>query len=95
MKRKPTKITREAIGRECTIRLDGCLTGPCCLCHIRQIDISGGGLKAPDILGAWGCLNCHEKVDVSERGNIETQYRFREAVAITQNTLIKEGKITW
>jgi hypothetical protein len=88
-----SKLTREAIGRDCTIRLDGCGTGPCCLCHIRQIGISGMGIKAPDFMGAWGCANCHEIVDVSGRGDVEVQLRFREAVAETQYILHKEGKL--
>ena len=77
------------------IRLDGCLTYPAVLCHWRQIDISGGGMKAPDIMGAWGCASCHTKVDATERGNDEVQLDFARAVFRTQKTLIDEGKITW
>ena len=88
-------LTREAIGRECEIRLDGCTTGPCCLCHVRQSGISGAGLKAPDLLGAWGCASCHDKADSTERGNTDTQLRFYQAVIATQNTLFREGKIQW
>lgn len=88
-----TDLRREAIGRQCQIRLDGCLSEPCCLCHWRQSGISGMGLKAYDQIGAWGRASCHDKVDQSERGNVETQLDFARAVFRTQAILIKEGKI--
>jgi hypothetical protein len=25
--------------------------------------ITGAGLKAPDLLGAWSCSSCHDEVD--------------------------------
>lgn len=88
-------LRNEAAERECQIRLDGCQTYPAVLCHLRQVDISGGGMKAPDLLGAWGCASCHNKVDVTERGNMQTQFDFMQAIFRTQNILIKEGKVTW
>jgi hypothetical protein len=87
-------LRREAIGRECQIRLPGCTTEPCCLCHFRQMGLSGMGMKPPDQIGAWGCSSCHEKVDSSGRGDIQTQLDFARAVFRTQNILIREGKIT-
>lgn len=93
--RHSTDLRRQAIGRECEIRLPGCQTEPCCLCHFRLIDVSGGGMKSPDPIGAWGCAACHEKVDVTFRGDPEVQLDFAKAVFRTQNQLIKEGKITW
>lgn len=90
-----TNLRREAIDRMCTIRLAGCKGAPCCLAHIRQSGISGMGKKAPDLLGAWACSSCHEKVDVKERGNLETQLDFYKAMAATINQLIKEGIVKW
>lgn len=90
-----TNLRREAIDRTCQIRLEGCTGSPCCLCHWRQIGISGGGLKSPDILGAWGCASCHDKVDSSERGNDETQMDFARGVMRTIYQLWKEGKVKW
>lgn len=87
---KRTNLRREAIGRECQIRLEGCTTAPCCVCHWRQIGISGLGLKSPDIFGAFGCASCHDKVDRSERGNVETQLDFARAVFRTQAILLAE-----
>jgi hypothetical protein len=89
-----TDLRREAIGRECMIRLEGCNTAPCCLAHWRQMGISGGGMKSPDIIGAWACDSCHTKVDSTERGNRDTQLDFARGVFRTQAQLIKEGKIT-
>ena len=86
-------LRREAIDRQCQIRLDGCQTAPCCLCHFRIIGISGMGMKSPDLFGAWGCASCHEKVDTSMRHDTETQLDFARAVFRTQAILLKEGKI--
>lgn len=86
-------LRRQAIDRECQIRLEGCQGSPCCLCHWRQIDISGLGLKSPDWLGAWGCSACHAKVDHARRGDTATQLDFARAVFRTLNILWKEGRI--
>lgn len=86
-------LRREAIDRECQIRLSGCQSGPCCLCHWRQIGISGGGLKAPDFIGAWGCASCHDLVDRIERESAEVQLDFARAIFRTQHQLWKEEKI--
>jgi hypothetical protein len=88
-------LRRAAIGRTCQIRLDGCTSEPCCVCHWRQIGISGGGMKSPDLIGAWGCAYCHEKVDTSERHVMETQLDFARGVFRTQAILISEGVVTW
>lgn len=89
----PVDLRREAIGRECQIRLPGCQTEPCCLAHWRQMGISGAGLKCPDQIGAWSCGPCHTKVDTEERGNIEVQLDFARAIFATQAKLIDEEKI--
>lgn len=88
-----TKLRREAIDRDCQIRLDGCTTGPCCLAHFRLIGISGMGMKSPDVIGAWACHNCHGIVDTDK--SAEVQLDFAKAVFRTQAALIKEGKITY
>lgn len=88
-------LRREAAGRECQIRLQHCQGGPCVLCHWRQIDISGMGIKSPDFLGAWGCAACHAAVDSAKRGDIATQLDFARAVFRTQYQLFKEGKLPW
>jgi hypothetical protein len=62
---------------------------------VRQSGISGMGMKAPDIFGAWGCASCHWKVDSEERDNVQTQLDFYRAVIRTQAILLKEEKISW
>lgn len=88
-----TDLRRLAIGRECQIRLPGCRSEPCCLCHWRQTGISGLGLKSPDVLGAWGCHWCHEQVDRISRHDPLVQLDFARGVFRTQAILIAEGVI--
>ena len=88
-----SRVRRLAIGRECQIRLPGCLTEPCCLCHFRLIGISGMGIKSPDFLGAWGCAFCHDQVDRVMRDDLQTQFDFALAVFRTQNILYHEERL--
>lgn len=88
-------LRREAIDRECQIRLPGCVSGPCCLAHWRQSGISGLGMKAPDAIGAWACHPCHSRVDSSQRDDESVQLDFARAVFRTQAILIAEEKIQW
>ena len=90
-----TDLRRQAIDRECQIRLAGCTGGPCCLAHWRQSGISGIGLKSPDLLGAWSCDSCHQQVDMAARGDAEVQLDFAKAVFRTQAQLINEGIVKW
>lgn len=83
-------LRRDAIDRECQIRLEGCTTAPCCLAHFRLIGISGMGLKPPNEIGAWSCHHCHTIVDTDK--SPEVQLDFAHGVFRTQNQLIKEGK---
>ena len=39
------------------------------LAHIRMPGISGMGLKADDLLGAWACSSCHDAID--RRSNMD------------------------
>jgi hypothetical protein len=36
------------------------------LCHVRIVGVSGMGMKAPDLLGAYGCSACHAYVDSNQ-----------------------------
>jgi len=88
-------LRREAIGRTCQIRLEGCNSEPCCVCHWRQSGISGGSLKVPDFMGAWGCASCHDKVDHAGRHDFELRLDFAKAIFRTQTILFDEGKLPW
>lgn len=66
-KPKTTKARQAARGRPCLIRLPGCAPGPdnetVVLCHYSLAGISGGSLKSPDNIAAFGCHHCHGVVD--------------------------------
>lgn len=62
-----TDLTKLAKGERCLIRSPLCTPVPenrtTVPCHYRQIGVSGAGLKSPDVLIAWGCMQCHDLVD--------------------------------
>jgi hypothetical protein len=72
-----SKLTREARGRECQIRLSCCNHNPetTVLAHYRLAGTCGVGMKPNDPQGAWSCSACHDEIDRRTR------------------ILIKEGKI--
>lgn len=64
------------------------------LCHVRMIGISGMGLKAPDVLGAHGCAECHAVVDGQRKSEYTKDQRrlmLLEGMVRTQYWLISEG----
>jgi hypothetical protein len=61
------------------------------LCHLRMSGISGMGLKANDILAAWGCSACHSYVDTH---GIDGRTALLEGMARTQARLIEMGLLT-
>lgn len=60
------------------------------LCHLRMSGISGMGLKANDLLGAWGCSACHHYVDTH---GIDGRTALLEGMARTQARLIEAGLV--
>lgn len=62
-----SKITESARGEECLIRIPGiCLytTETVVWCHANGSAAGKGiGMKAHDLLGAYGCANCHDAYD--------------------------------
>jgi hypothetical protein len=93
---KPTKITKSARGKDCTIRIPGvCNFDNSTVVHCHK-NGGGMGMKANDILGARGCSKCHSAVD----GAIKTEFSHDELLAMfyegifrTQLQLIDEGLI--
>lgn len=93
-----SKLTKEAKGRECQVRL------PCCnhnsettvLAHYRLAGTCGVGMKPNDLQGAWACSSCHDEIDRRTRifENEFIRLAHAEGVMRTQNILIKERKIT-
>lgn len=91
------KYTKSANGRECQIRSPFCTghTEGVVLCHLRMMNISGYGLKAPSQLAAFGCQPCHDFVDGRADKTTYTYDERRlyllEGMARTQAIWIKEG----
>lgn len=64
------------------------------LAHLRLAGVTGIGMKAPDIMGAWCCARCHE-VTEQQKGDDSIQRAFLEGVMRTQDRLIAEGIVKW
>jgi hypothetical protein len=92
-------LRKEARGRECQVRLPGvCNFNPetTVLAHIRMSGISGMGIKAPNILGAWCCAACHSVADRQQKTDLDPDFVrmcFYEGVFRTIAKLIEEGKV--
>ena len=87
-------LRKLARGRICQVRLPCICNGDpatTVLAHVRITGISGMGLKAPDLLGAWACSACHEWCDTHHDDS--TKAAFYEGVLRTQAALIKEGEL--
>lgn len=89
-----------AEGKECQVRIPGvCCGDPATtvLAHLRMAGITGGGQKAPDLLGAHACAKCHDEVDRRTR-TVEREFAwtcFLEGMARTQYLLIREAHVRW
>jgi hypothetical protein len=75
MKRRD--LRKEARGRGCTVRLPGVCnhnSETVVLAHIRMAGVSGMGMKADDLLGAWACSACHDAIDRRSHPDLERDY---------------------
>jgi hypothetical protein len=75
MKRRD--LRKEARGRGCTVRLPGVCnhnSETVVLAHIRMAGVSGMGMKADDLLGAWACSACHDAIDRRSHPELERDY---------------------
>jgi hypothetical protein len=84
--------------KPCLVRSPNCSNDPATtvLAHIRQVGISGMGLKAPDLLGAFCCSRCHSFVDQETIANREgRELLLLRGVMRTQAFLIKKGIVKW
>ena len=93
-------LRKEAKGRGCMVRLPGICnfnSETVVLGHIRLAGISGMGLKAPDLVGAGCCSNCHAEVDGQTHKSGMTRDELRlahfEGMARTIMQLHKEGLV--
>lgn len=89
-----------AKGKPCLVRLAGiCNFDPetTVLAHERVIGLSGTGIKAPDIFGAWCCSCCHDVVDGRVQSELSYEARrlaLSDGVRATQLCLVNAGIIT-
>jgi hypothetical protein len=70
-------LRKQARGRGCTVRLPGVCnhnSETVVLAHIRMAGISGMGMKADDLLGAWACSACHDAVDRRSHTDLDRDY---------------------
>ena len=44
------------------------------LAHIRMAGLSGMGIKADDLLGAWACSSCHDAIDRRSNTDLDRDY---------------------
>lgn len=93
-------LRNEARGRECQVRSPVCSAIPeqTVLAHVRMAGLSGMGIKAPDLFGAWCCAPCHQLVDTGRYGDTELMRDDRDLLLLkgmvrTQAALLREGKI--
>lgn len=87
-------LRKLAKGQQCQVRIEGvCNFNPetTVLAHLRMAGITGAGMKANDLLGAWCCSACHSATESSP----ELRKEFLEGMARTQNELVKMGVIKW
>lgn len=93
-------LRKEARDRPCMVRVPGvCTHNPetTVLAHVRLIGVSGLGVKAGDLLGAWACSGCHAEIDgqthLSGYSRPELRLMHLEGMVRTISQLAKEGKI--
>lgn len=96
--RKQTKLTKEARGRDCQVRLPGCPndTDTTVLAHYRLAGTCGMGIKPNNLQGAWCCVWCHDRIDCRAKYDMpreEMRLYHAEGVLRTNDILVSEGKV--
>lgn len=87
-------LRNSAKGRNCTLRLDGCLYSPetVVLAHL-PCGHKGIGMKSPDNMAVFACAVCHARLDGPLRNTIPASDISR-ALAETQMYWIENGYMT-
>ena len=92
-------LRAEARGRGCMVRLPGICnhnSETVVLAHVRLIGVSGMGMKADDLLGAWACSACHDVIDRRARTDMDlkdVRLAHLEGMVRTIAQLRKEEKV--
>ena len=93
------KYTDRARGQNCQIRVPEVCNFDAettVACHLRLAGITGYGLKADDLLVAWGCSACHDYCDSRTHKNVDPDFRrllLLEGIARTQAIAAQKGWI--
>jgi len=94
-------LRKLARGQPCLIRVPTVCNGnlsTVVLCHIRMIELSGTGIKAPDVFATFGCSACHAVCDgqqKSEYSYSERRLMLLEGMVRTQLWLLDQGFLTY
>lgn len=89
-----SNLRKLARGQQCQVRIASVCnfnSETTVLAHLRMAGITGTGLKANDLLGAWCCSACHAATE----SNPSLRKEFLEGVVRTQNELVKMGVVKW
>lgn len=89
-----TVLRKLARGKECQVRIPSVCnrdSATTVLAHLRLSGLSGIGLKAADIFGAYCCSACHAHVD--SHHDDSTKIAFYQGIFRTQAKLLKEGHL--
>ena len=92
-------LRKAARGRGCMVRLPGICnhnSETTVLAHVRLAGVSGMGIKADDLLGAWACSACHDAVDRrshTDLGRDAVRLAHLEGMVRTIAQLRKEGLV--
>ena len=66
------------------------------LAHVRLAGVSGMGIKAPDILAAYACSDCHDAIDRRAHLNLDRDHvrlAHLDGMVRTLEILWREGHI--
>ena len=92
-------LRKAARGRGCMIRLPGICnhnSETTVLAHVRLAGVSGIGIKADDLLGAWACSACHDAIDRRSHTDLDrdaVRLAHLEGMVRTIAQLRKEGLV--
>lgn len=92
-------LRKTARGRGCMVRLPGICnhnSETTVLAHVRLAGVSGMGIKADDLLGAWACSACHDAIDRRSHTDLDrdaVRLAHLEGMVRTIAQLRKEGLV--
>lgn len=74
-----SKLRDSARDELCTLRIEGVCNhdrATTVLCHVRDFNHGGMGLKPPDIVGVFGCSRCHDALDRRTKNELFERDRY-------------------